>query len=235
MTRLTLTIILVFAAAIPLAAQESAPVSATVVTLGEAIIRVPADRATITVSTETRGETAPDAQARGNAAMKAVQDAVDALKVTGGQVTTTGLYLSPNYDFANNQRTMRGFIGRHTITIRIDDIRRAGEVLAAAVTAGATSVSGIVFSRRDRQTLEQQALKQAVQVARARADALAAGAGRVVDRIVRIAEEQVASERPMYETRNAQMVGEAVTVSGVPVASGEVEVRARVVLTAVIK
>jgi hypothetical protein len=229
-----LAVILLLAAAVPLPAQDSAPVPATVVTLGAAVIRVPADRATITVSTETRGETAPDAQARGNAAMKSVQDAIEALKVTGGQVTTTGLFLNPDYSYANNERTMRGFIGRHTITIRLDDVGRAGEVLAAAVKAGATNVSGIAFSRRDRQTLEQQALKQAVQVARARADALAAGAGRVVDRIVRIAEEQVASERPIYyETRASSM--EAVTVIGVPVAAGEVEVRARVVLTAVIK
>jgi hypothetical protein len=99
--------------------------------------------------------------------MKSVQDAVAALKVRGGQVTTTGLYLSPDYVYANNQQTMRGFVGRHTITIQVDDVSRAGEVLAAVVTAGATNVNGIAFSRRDRQTLEQQALKQAVQRPRA--------------------------------------------------------------------
>jgi len=235
MRRFMLIIMLVLAAAASSAAQDSAPASATVVTLGEAVLRMPADRATITVSTETRADTAQDAQTRGNLAMKAVQEAVDRLNVAGSQFMTTGLYLSPDYVFTNNQRTMRGYVGRHTITIRVDDVSRAGEVLAAVVTAGATNVSGIAFSRRDRQTLEQQALKQAVQVARARADALAAGAGRVVDRIVRIAEEQVASERPMNVAGQAGMISESVTVSGVPVASGEVEVRARVVLTALIK
>jgi uncharacterized protein YggE len=55
----SLAVILLLAAAAPLPAQTSAQVPATVVTLGEATIRVPADRATITVSTETHGATAP--------------------------------------------------------------------------------------------------------------------------------------------------------------------------------
>jgi len=237
MKRVTATVVLILALAVtaPSAAQELAPASATVVTLGEAIIRVPADRATITVSTETRAETARDAQTRGNLAMKAVQEAVNSLKVAGSQFMTSGLYLSPDYVFTNNQRTMKGYVATHRITIRVDDVSRAGEVLAAVVTAGATNISGIAFSRRDRQTLEQQALKQAVAVARARADALAAGAGRVVDRILRIAEEQVASERLVNVAGRATMVGGMPDVTGVPVASGEVEVRARVVLTAAIK
>ena len=230
----SLAVILLLAAAAPLPAQTSAHVPATVVTLGEATIRVPADRATITVSTETHGATAPDAQARGNVAMKSVQDVVAALKVRGGQVTTTGLYLSPDYVYSNNQRTMQGFVGRHTITIQVDDVSRAGEVLAAVVTAGATNVNGIAFSRRDRQTLEQQALKQAVQVARARADALAAGAGSTVVRIERIAEEQAEVQVPIRVGGRAAAF-ESVNVGAAPVATGEVEVRARVVLTATIK
>jgi uncharacterized protein YggE len=235
MKRLMLAVALVTSAAAPLAAQNAAPVPATVVTLGEAVVRMPADRATITVSTETRGATAPDAQTRGNAAMKSVQAAVEALKVTGLQVTTTGLFLSPDYVYANNQRTMKGFVGRHTITIQFDDVSRAGELMAAVVTAGATNINGIAFSRRDRQALEQQALKEAVQVARARADALAAGAGRVVDRVLQIAEEQVAAERPAGVGATMRVTAEAVTVTDVPVAAGEVEVRARVVLTVAMK
>lgn len=227
--------VVVLALAVPAWAQDAASVPATVVTLGEAVVRMPADRAFVTLSSESRAVTAQEAQAKGNAAMKAIQSAVEGLKVAGSQFSTTGLWLSPDYNYANNQRTLLGYVGRHTITIRLDDVSRAGEVVAAAISAGANNVSGIRFDRRDRQALEQQALRQAVQVARARADALAAGAGRTVDRILRVAEEQAAALELPGTSRGVGVVTESVTVSGVPVASGEVEVRARVVLTATVK
>jgi hypothetical protein len=169
--------------------------------------------------------------------MKAVQAAIDGLKLVGGQVTTTGLMLSPNWVFANNQRTQKGYVGRHTITITFDEPGRAGEVVAAAIGAGANDVSGIHFDRRDRRALEQEALKLAVQDARARADALAAGAGRVVDRIVRIAEEGAAVGAGIGAPAmfRAGAMAESVTVTGAPIAQSDVEVRARVVMTVTVK
>ena len=198
---------------------------------------MPADRVTVTLASETRGETAAEAQNRGNVLMKAIQSAVGDLKLAGGQVTTTGLMLSPDYVFANNQRTQRGYIGRHTVTIRSDDPARASDIVAAAIGAGANNVSGIRFDRRDRRTLEQEALKQAVHDARLRADALAAGAGRVVDRIVRIAEEYAATltSGTSSATFRTAVTAESVVVSGTPIAEGEVEIRARVVLTVTVK
>ncbi len=237
MNRLLAVSILLLAAVVPASAQEATLGPATVVTLGEGIVRVAADRAVVTLSSETRGQTAAETQNLGNARMKAVQAAVDGLKLVGGQVTTTGLMLSPNWVFSNNQRTQQGYVGRHTITVRFDEPGRAGEVVAAAIGAGATDVSGIRFDRRDRRTLEQEALKLAVQDARARADALAAGAGRTVDRVVRIAEEGAAAGAGVGSaaTFRAGAIAESVTVTGAPIAQGDVEIRARVVMTATVK
>jgi uncharacterized protein YggE len=79
--------------ATPLLAQQP-PAAATVVTLGEAVIRMPPDRAIVTLMTESRGQTPQEAQAKGTQAMKTVQQAVDKLKLAGAQVMTTGLSLS---------------------------------------------------------------------------------------------------------------------------------------------
>ena len=88
------------------------------------------------------------------------------------------------------------------------------------------------FDRSDREELEEQALKIAVGVARARADALAAGAGRTVDRILRITEERAARV-------DASALGpvDVVLVDNiaVQVAAGEIEIRMRVLLTATLK
>ncbi len=236
MTRLLPVLMLSVAAVVPAWAQDGASGPATVVTLGEGIVRVAADRAIVTLSSETRAETAAETQNQGNAQMKAIQTAIESLRLSGGQVSTTGLMLSPDWAYANNQRTQKGYVGRHTITSTFDEPGRAGEVVAKAIGAGANDVSGVRFDRRDRRALEQEALKLAVQDARARADALAAGVGRAVDRIVRIAEEGTADAGPgAAPTLRATALAAAVEVSDAPIAQGSVEIRARVVLTATVK
>jgi uncharacterized protein len=234
-SRFALAFVLVLAAASAVVAQEQVGTQATVSSMGEAVIRRPPDRVTITFSTNARGQSPQEAQAKGSAAMKALQEAVEALKLPGGQVMTTGLYVGENYENVGNQRVRQGYVANHSILVRFDDVSRAGEVMTVATAAGATSVGGVRFDRRDRAALEEEALKAAVGVARARAEALAAGAGRSLDRILRIAEERVAFGGPEPYYRGVQMQ-ESVAVGGsVPVASGEIEIRMRVVLTATIK
>jgi len=219
------------------AAQELSTSPATVTSLGEAVIRRPPDRVVITFATEARGQSPREAQALGAAAMTAVQSALETLKLPGGQVMTSGLHLSGDYDFSNNQRVRRGYIDRHSVVVRFDDVSRAGEVITVATGAGATSIGGVRFDRRDREALEEEALKAAVVVARARAHALAAGAGLTVDRIVTITEERAAMSAAGPNAGIRYATQESVMVEGgsVPVASGEIEIRMRVLLTATLK
>jgi uncharacterized protein YggE len=77
-------------------------------------------------------------------------------------------------------------------------------------------------------------LRLAVADARARADAAVAGAGVKVERILRIEEER---SMPIAPQPRMAMMQENVRVmaSEPPVAPGEIEIRSRVTLTAVIR
>jgi uncharacterized protein len=214
-------------------AQDQA---ATVTAMGEAVIRRPPDRVIVTLAAESRGMTPQEAQAKGAVAMKAVQAAVDALRLPGAQVMTTGLYLTEVSEMVNGRRVVNGYLDRHSIVVRLDDVGRAGDVMTAATAAGATSIGGLRFERHDREALEEEALKLAVGVARARAEAMAAGAGKAVDRVLRIAEERAAAFAGAGPGDVKYAVQESVSVTGsVPIASGEIEIRMRVLLTASIR
>ncbi len=78
-----------------------------------------------------------------------------------------------------------------------------------------------------RAELERDALKKAVEDARARADAMAGGAGKTIAGIVRIEEQRQVDggPRPMAMARAAMMKDEAVAT---PVAAGEIEIKASV-------
>ena len=95
----------------------------------------------------------------------------------------------------------------------------------------ATSVSGIRFDLKDRDEAEREALRLAVADARARADAAASGAGRSVDRVLRVEDARemaVNPPRPMMR----MMAGAADSAAQTPIEPGTIDIHARVTLTA---
>jgi uncharacterized protein len=127
----------------------------------------------------------------------------------------------------------RGYVARNTVEVRVDAIDRVGEILEATVSSGATSVGGIRFDMKDRGKLEREALRMAVSDARARAEAAAAGAGRSIDRIVRIDEQGVVMPPPI--AMGGVLLREAAQAAAPPISSGQIELRAHVTLTAILK
>jgi hypothetical protein len=102
------------------------------------------------------------------------------------------------------------------------------------VQSGTTNVTGVRFDIKGREDLQREALTRAVTQARRRAEAAAAGAGRSIDRIVRIEDagfDGAPQPRPMAMAARAEMAADAMT----PIAPGELEVRARVSVTCALR
>jgi len=199
-----------------------------VVTNGEALVRRAPDRAFVTVTVETRAKSQRDAQRQNAEAMTAVQQRLDQARVPKDAMRTLGYDLQQEFDFPQGRRVLREFVARNAVEVRVDDIARVGELLDVAVQGGATSIGGVRFDIQDRETVEKEALRLAVVDARARAAAAASGAGRSLERIIKIEDSRepgIGIPRPMMSIARA----EAATT---PVEPGLIEVRARVTLTA---
>jgi uncharacterized protein YggE len=225
LTRLFVAVMLL----IPIAASAQQP-GPTVVTAGEGVVQAVPDRAWISVTAESRAANPREAQRKNAEAMKPVQDRLRAAGIPDEAMKTTAYDLQPDWDYSNNRRTLRGYVARNTINLRIDSVDRVGELLDLVVSAGATSVDNIRFDLKDRARLERDALRLAVADARARAVAAAAGSGVSFDRILRI-EEQGVSSPPVPVSR----AFEAKAADAPPIAAGEMEVRARVTVTSILK
>jgi uncharacterized protein len=220
------------ASALAQVAPQGPPV---IVTNGEGVVKHAPDRAWVTIAAETRGRTAQDAQRMNTDAMTAVVEKIKASGIPADAIQTAGYNLQPEFDYANGKQTLRGYVARNQVHVRIDALAKTGEVIAAAVGIGATNVSGVRFDLKDRDSVERQALTQAVRDARRRADAAASGAGVQIDRIVRIEEQRDMGDivRPMRMDM-AMMKAEA-GQAAVPIEAGEIEVRARVTMTVSIR
>jgi uncharacterized protein YggE len=213
-------------------AQTQAVEPPTVAVSGEGVVNGVPDRASIAVSVESRAVSQRDAQSRTAGVMKAVQDRLRALGVAADAVRTTNVNLFVDADYVNGRRITKGYVSTNAVDVRIDAIERVGEIVDAVVAAGATSVGEVRFDFKNRAGLEREALKLAVQDARARADAMAAGAARVIDRVLRIEEHGVPAPMPM--PLRAMAMKES-AMADTPVAAGQMEFRARVTLTATLK
>jgi uncharacterized protein YggE len=226
----------VFAAGAGAQTPEPAPrggETPVVVTTGEGVVKRAPDRVWVSIAAESRAKSPRDAQRANADAMTGVLDKLKTLGLSGDAVRTSGYDLQPEYDYANGRQTLRDYVARNMVEVRIDDITRAGDVLDAAVGSGATSVSGIRFDLKDRATAEREALRLAVEDARARANAAASGAGVRVERVIRIEEQRVTipEPRPMPMVRTMAMQADAAT----PITPGELEIRAAVTMTAAVR
>lgn len=205
-----------------------------IVTSGEAVLQRAPDRAWVAIAAESRARTPDEAQRANTTAMSAVTAKVRAAGVPAEAVQTVGYNLQPEFDYANGKQTLRDYVARNEIQVRVDALDRVGEIISAAVGSGATSVSGIRFDLKDRDAAEREALSRAVADAVARAQAAATGAHVTIDRIVRIEEQR---DIPIPQPRPIAMMSRQSVdaATPVPIEAGQIDIRARVVVTVGIK
>ena len=210
--------------------------AAVIVTSGEAEVKRAADRAWVAINAESRSKDPKEAQKLNTDAMNAVTAKLKSMALGEDAIRTTSFELHPEFDYTDGRQRLRGYVARNAIEVRVDDVTRVGEVLTAAVSSGATTVGGLRFDLKDRAGAEREALRLAVQSARARAEAVAAGADVKIERIVRIEDHRAdvpEPPRPMMTTM--RMGAQEAMAADVPVTPGNLTIRASVTLTAAIR
>jgi len=236
MTRILVPLLGLALAATTASAQQLAPQPPgpdTVVTNGEGVVQAVPDRAYIVVGAESRASSAKDAQKKNTEVMEPVQRKLRSAGVPAEAIRTIGYDVQYEWDYVNNRRVGRGYVARNTIEVRVDNIDRVGEYLEIAVESGATTLGGVRFDLKDRTKLERDALRSAVADARGKAEAAAAGAGRAIERIIRI-DEHGAVATPM-QTFARPMAREVAADTAPPIAAGQIEIRASATVTAALR
>ena len=228
-------IVSVFVLALPaLAAGQAAPAQSsepTVVVAGEGVVHAVPDRAWITIGAESRASSAREAQRRNTELMTPVLDKLRAAGLPADAIRTVGYDVQYEWDFVNNKRVGRGYVARNTVEARVDAIDRVGEFLEMAAGSGATSLGGVRFDLKNRAQLQKEALKLAVEDARGKAEAVAAAAGRGINRILQIAEQAAGDDTPRPMFRQMAAAADAVP----PISVGQIDVTATVRLTVLLK
>jgi uncharacterized protein YggE len=116
--------------------------------------------------------------------MQRIINALKAYGIAARDLQTQGVWVSASY--INN--VLHGYSASNSVTVKVRDIDKAAAVIDVAVNAGATSVWGPSLFRTDRQLQARNAIRAAVNDARAKAEAAAAASGATVGRLVGVTE-----------------------------------------------
>ena len=191
------------------------------------------DVAYVGLGVQSDGKTAREAMDANSTAMAAVVAAVKNAGVAENDIRTTGINLVPQYSQPRpgdqSPSVVVGYRAMNNVSVTVQDVARTGDVLDAAISAGANSTGGVQFSVKDSSGFRQRALEAAARDARAKADALAGGLGLHVTGIISVTEQGTSGPQP----RQAQPLAAASAAdSGAapppPVQPGELTLRARV-------
>ena len=140
------------------------------------------DEARFTAGVQTIAPSAAAASKGNNDVINRVLAAVERLGIRKEDVQTQSVTLS-RIDYGPNRGR---FEANNMIEVRMRNIDKAGEAIAAATEAGANVLSGPNLTVSDRDAANRSAYAQAYKSARARADAYAAAAGLRVVRVLSI-------------------------------------------------
>lgn len=195
---------------------------------------LPADATLLSVQAQADAQAAPDIAtisagvvtqaADGNGAMRQnaeqmnrVMAALKAAGVAARDIQTSGVNLHPQYRYAENQPpAITGYQATNTVSVKLREVAKMGQVLDALVASGANQINGPAFGIDDPEPLYAQARIDALKLAQARAQTYAKALGLQVRRIVSIGE---GGSAPMPMPRMAMMKAEA--FDSTPVAPGE--------------
>lgn len=223
MTKTLFALALAAAVALPAAAHAADQAPRRIVVLGEGEAAVKPDMAILTLTVMREALTAREALDANNKAMAEVVAAMKASGIADRDLQTAGVQINPRYDYTNKpdgtqEAKLAAYQVSNTLTVRVRDLARTGEVLDKSVTLGVNQGGGLVFSNDDPSTALTEARKKAVADAVDKAKTLSEAAGVKLGQVMEISDVSYA-QPPMPIV--AKAYGGAADAAAVPVEAGE--------------
>ena len=217
----------------PAHAQPNDPTSGTTRTItvtGVGHVAVVPDQLGFQLSVSVLRDDLDQAMNDGNTAMQAVVDSLKAAGVADKDVQTTDVSLYPEYGHLKGQpRTLRGYRVNQTVSVTVEDLSKASDIVSTALAAGGAGVSldGLQLQVGDADSKLAPARTDALDQAQAKAKEYADHAGGELGDIVRISE---VSDQPVDQHLAYSSADSAAAGVPMPLEPGQQDLTANVVV-----
>ena len=131
---------------------------------------VPADNAIVSVGVNIRNAEAPKAQSKANEVIAKIRESLTEAGFDEEDFNTGYINLYGVYDYSSDSGDrLIGYNASSSLSVKVTDMARVGEVIDLAFKAGANSLDGVSFSVTDDADARKASLKAAVEDAKAKA------------------------------------------------------------------
>src|SRR5690606_23080358 len=146
-------------------AQNTLP-PPTIDVTGEGIVRVVPDEVTINIRVENTGENTKTLKKQNDVTVNDVLKFLKKMNIADKDVQTEYMNLSKNYDY--NTKTY-SFAANQSISIKLRDLKNYEPVMSGLMDTGVNRIDGVSFSSSNKEVLESQARKKAIENAQMKA------------------------------------------------------------------
>ena len=196
---------------------------------GEATISAEPNQAQIDIGVVTQARTAPEASKENAERVTRVLAELKKLLGKADEIKTSGYSLTPNYRYPQGGKPeIVGYNASNTVRIKTTNLDLVGRLIDSAMQAGANNVNRLMFTLKDEQGAQLEALRAASAKAKTKAEAIAASLGLKIVKIASITEGERAVQ-PVF--RQAMAPRAEAAPAPTPVEPGTVEVRSTVSMT----
>jgi uncharacterized protein YggE len=199
---------------------------------GEATVSAKPDQAVVEIGVVTQGPTAMAVAAQNARQTDAVL--ADLHKLLGGsnRLKTTSYSVRPNYQYPKPgaAAAITGYVANNIVEVTLDDLTQVSKVIDGATQSGANSIQKVQYRLKNSRLVRGQALREAAEEAKASAEAIAAGLGLRVVRV--LSAEEAMSEESFGIAKKAPPPPPPGPAPATPVEVGLIEVSATVTLRA---
>jgi hypothetical protein len=168
---------------------------------GEGEVFAKPDVATFSFSVHAEGDDAATAQDRSAEAINAITVYLGDEGIEERDIKTEYYNLNPRYEYMESicdtrgfcppgERVLRGYEVSQTISVKVRNTERAGELISGVGTLGATDISGLQFTIDDESMLKAEAREMAIEDAEEKAEQLARDLGVSIVRMTGFWEDQ---------------------------------------------
>jgi uncharacterized protein YggE len=145
--------------------------------------------------------TTQEAQEKMNTINNKIIDALTKMGIDKKDIQTSQYSVNPNYTFGNGDNKISGYNGNASVTIKVRDANKVGQVIQSATNAGANDVHSQGFSVDDPSVYQDQAREKAIQDAKNQAKKLSQELGIRLGPITNMVESS--GNNPMPVTFNS--------------------------------
>lgn len=155
----------------------------TIRVFGEGTVSATPDQVQMRLGVITQNESITIGQQENAAGISAIISSIQDLNVLENQIQTVVYRIDPQYDYVEGVEVFRGYRIVHLLQITLDQVGLAGPVIDAAVNSGANSIASIQFTLKDPTEVYNQALSEAVDNGREKANTLARSFNVTLDQV----------------------------------------------------